>query len=365
MRGSVKPPPREAHVSDWPVALLLDELWLRGRRSLVRSLEQAGMWPATDAHRSHMAAQGTLGAALRRDVLEPCLADGDRRLLDAETCWGPANRGVRRRLPHALAFGHGLARVLRSLVHEDGPLPETEEASALFNLGVSLFDLAHDGFPDVASRIGELLPEHVVARAAAGDPVGTDLARAAADSADEVRVLTAVVEGFFTRLSRLPASPQRRSALAAEIVAAHREEIRSVRGAAGSPQARAVAAATSAAPFRVIARLVTLDLDEAQARPAEEAAERLGRIFGLVDDLTDLVVDMQDSALNGVLLAARSMPESDDRACAEALLDGDHVRLATREVVDQLKALDALPRCRAAGLDVFVRHSVRAWLEGP
>ncbi|MFJ9080698.1 hypothetical protein ACIRO3_36500 [Streptomyces sp. NPDC102278] len=356
---------REVHVSDWPIALLLDELWLRGRRSLVRALEQADLWPASDLHRSHMAQQGTLGAALRRDVVEPCLADSDRQLLYGETCWGPANRSVRRRLPHALAFGHGLARVLRNLVCDDSPQTDTEETSALFNLGVSLFDLAHDGFPDVASRIGELLPEEMVARAAAGDPVGTELARSAADSADEVRLLTAVVEGFFKRVSHLPANPGRRSALAAEIVAAHQEEIRSVRYTAGSPMARTVAAATSAAPFRVVARLVTLDLDEAEARPAEEAAERLGRIFGLVDDLTDLVVDMQDSALNGVLLTARSMPGADDRACAEALLDGDQVRLATCEVVDELKALKALPRCQSAGLDVFVQHSVRAWLEGP
>jgi hypothetical protein len=250
------------------------------------------------------------------------------------------------------------------MVCDSHPRSDLEEAGALFNVGVSLFDLAHDGFPDVASALAELVPKEVILRAAEGDVVATELARDAAQ-ADEVLLLISLISGFFRRLSRLKAKPERRSALTAEIIAAHQVELRSVASAGDVAEAAAIAAASSAAPFRVLARLATLDLDEEVARPAEVAAERIGRVFGLVDDLTDLVVDVQDNSLNGLLLSAQLPSDIADRAAIEALLDGDAVKTAAEEVVAEVRAIQMLPHSSVVGLDVLMQHSIRAWLEGP
>src|SRR5262249_38807719 len=93
----------DAALGDWPLSLMLDEAWLRGRRVLVHKLEKAALWMETDAYNSFGREQRELGARLKSELLTQILGPRDYALLNSETIFGPSNNRFRGKISLALA----------------------------------------------------------------------------------------------------------------------------------------------------------------------------------------------------------------------------------------------------------------------
>ncbi|MGW1952200.1 hypothetical protein ACWCPI_05450 [Streptomyces sp. NPDC001920] len=256
-----------------------------------------------------------------------------------------------------------MTTTVRRVVRGDRLSEEAGKASALFNLGVSLFDLTHDGFPDLATRLGELLTPESVAGAAAGAADVSLAESRRAEESPEVTLLLAIVTDFFRRVSLLEARKNRRSELVEAVVTAHSVELESARCPASSSAAKSLSVESSKAPFRVLGCLAALDLDDADAKLIRDICDRLGALFAIVDDLSDLVVDIQDGALNSLLLSAASTERCTDRDIIEGLLDSGGIQRAAAEAASILRELASFPQASECGLAEFLHHSIRAWIE--
>src|SRR5947207_3544725 len=102
-----------AYSREWPVGLLLDEIWLRARRTLVASLAEADLWPEQAEHQAFVESERRRGEALRDTVLLSALPEEDRRWLLSPAIFGASNRRFRARTPLSLAFGYTLGEYLQ------------------------------------------------------------------------------------------------------------------------------------------------------------------------------------------------------------------------------------------------------------
>jgi len=92
--------------SEWPQALLLDEIWVRARRCVVHRLEQTGLWMPHKRYLQVMRRQHGIGERLKTRSLNPILG-AEAGTLYGEAAFGPASPRLRSRLEHVLAFGYG------------------------------------------------------------------------------------------------------------------------------------------------------------------------------------------------------------------------------------------------------------------
>src|ERR1700759_3649876 len=137
-------PQKTGHApSEWPLALILDEAWIRTRRVLVQSLERAGCWLDASTWREVMAAEKRRGDELTHRLLTEIVGD-DFPALRSESVFGSLNREFRRKLPFVLSFGWGMGYHLAALRGMSGAGYESADTTAVFNLGISIFDVIVD-----------------------------------------------------------------------------------------------------------------------------------------------------------------------------------------------------------------------------
>lgn len=310
----MKHPQTSAAPSDWPLPLMLDEVWLRAHRGFVHVLEGASLWPDAASQRAFMGFQRNLGEHLRDTVLLDVLSRNDFVHVSTESIFGASNRRFRRRLPFVLAFGHELGGGFYDALTKGSGTRRAEvaEACAIFNLGVSVFDLISDTDPALFAQVSTLFDAEHLSRML-GEPTSTvQLVSAAGETPTiEVRVLLKLIAAFFARLRCLvdaddPATVELRQHLASSLVAAHGAELQS----AEDPILNAVdwvsvSEAKSTLPFVVIGDLAQLAaMPDAAPGAASSLASLVGHVqavFWLTDDVADIVRDFQDGALNALL----------------------------------------------------------------
>jgi hypothetical protein len=342
---------RDQHpaASEWPVQLVLDEVWLRARRGLVQELERRGLWPERARYRRYMGAQRELGERLRQSLLVPAIGEADAALLGSETPFGPANQRVRDRVPVVLAFGHELGAALCDVVAADaGTGGAVAERCAMFNLGVSLFDVVCDSCPDLQPRLVAAFDERMLAELTQGLRPVRDFVRTADDEATpELRVLLKIIAAFFDLGPVHTDDPERlpsllRRAYRAELAASHSEAWKQL-------GAFEIAQIKSMLPFAVIAEIVrgAAGLGEDASRLLTRLADDVGRVFWLTDDLVDAVPDFCGGAVNALLLDHSDGASADQGEPLRRALDLGRLEAAAEEVGARLAdALDALTEAR-------------------
>lgn len=353
--------------SDWPIPFLLDEAWLRSRRLLVQEMERRGLWPRTAPHVAFMQEQRDQGRRLAQGLLGDALGPIDFAHLNSESIYGPANRHLRERLPYVLSFGYELGAGLHALLTDDAAHRDAAaELGALFNLGISLFDLIYDHFPALLEDFGGLFNDGVL-RQLADEPQAE---RPSFDwesiSSDELRVLLRIISAFFERLhalhQRLESAEGRSTAwerLRASLLAAYQAEQQSA-PASTAPAAEAVEVARrkSTLPFQVIyliAALAALPISQPRTAVTRRLADDIGLIFWLTDDLVDIVPDFQTDALNALLAGASGAKQPRDGVLT-TVLDGDWMPKTARDIGG------ALLRVRRALEDQADGPGPRLWL---
>jgi hypothetical protein len=365
-----------AHRSDWPLALLLDEAWLRARRVLVHGLEQDGLWSSGEAHAAALEAQRSIGLALQESVLREALGVEAHALLGTDAIFGRSNARIRRRLPLVLAFGHTLGAGFAAMLGATEERARAAgEACALFNLGISIFDWITDGGPEPSRALERAFDARALERILEGEA----LPAPPGDAPGEIVVLLRIIAGFFARCAHARRRDEEAwSDLSTLLARAYAAELESTRGAALDAATAARAARDkSALPFAITAGVARLLLDAPASSPARararEAADALGEAFGILDDLVDLVPDLRQGALNVVLLGADARPGSPEDtegagAALAALLTGRGIEDAAVRVRERLsEARRAMGGGLAGGADApFARALLfyaRNWLE--
>lgn len=303
--------------SEWPISFMLDEVWLRTRRAAVHRLEKAHFRPPLAQQQVFMREQRQIGMHLRQSVLQPSLGVNDFAHLHCETLFGAVGPHLQRRLPYMLAFGYELGLGFRRLQGHGGNTEAIGRLAALFNVGISLFDLLHDSFPELVSTFtshfdaGTL--DDVTRSAEAARALNADI-----DSVrdPEVRILLRIIVAFFDGIRRSRRGRALPKRLAETLREAYSAEILSI-----SPKLRGLSAcatrntlrAKSTIPFLVIREIARTRTNRIRSEQADVTAAEIGEIFWYLDDLADLVADVRHGALNSLLLCAQSL-NADNRS---------------------------------------------------
>lgn len=359
-------------MGDWPEALVLDELWLRCRRSAVAALERRRVWPTAAEHEGYVAAAVEEGTELREGLLRAALGR-DARLIDSDVPFGAANRALRRRLPQVLSFGAGLGRGFALLAGADDRAARYASGTgALFNLGVSVFDLLHDSSPDLVAVLPGRLDGPALARLTTDPAAAAALRRSAQQPIDdlgatlpaEIRILLVVVADFYARLHVAAGGAGLSPSLIGALQEAYQAEMSSLEGTGGERVARS----SSVAPFTVLAEVALAAAkadDRVRADRLGELAAAIGEVFWLVDDLVDSVSDAQTGSLNALL----TCPETGESWTPLVLLESAAIEAyagrlgATVAHVDTLLGHPNWPDPNAAGqLRTLIRNGVRSWM---
>jgi hypothetical protein len=296
----------ETLAGDWKLTRLLDELWLRVRRALIVELNQHGFWIEKSRYEEFLRQQRSLGCGLR-DRLLPAALGTDYLCLNSERLYGGMNGRVRAKIPQVMAFGFALCNGLASPFRPDSERGEKAAAlSALFNLGVSLFDILIDQAPEMMETFAVYFNESTL-RSLGEDRSHTGAIHSLASRVnnDEIRILLkvigAVLEGLH-ELSKGPLSDSRD--LLAQLEGAYFAEMASskARHDATADVCR-ISKVKSAMPFKVMGQIAQFGVrrDRVSSAAIFQLAEDIGEIFWLTDDLIDIVDDLRSCSVNAIL----------------------------------------------------------------
>jgi hypothetical protein len=380
-------PPGAAPSSEWPASLLLDELWLRTRRVLVRRLEAEKLWPTNGEIEDHRARRANLGQHLRNTVLTRLLNPAEHRYLESDAAFGPGADRLNAKIGRCLAFGHEIGVVLDKLATGADPqcriVPDEARAAelcAIFNLGIGIFDLVHDESSEMADDFATLFDAEVLHKALADPAVAAGLSTASqALPAPELRLLGRLVAAYLTGLHAEVSTAQALEPIGTVLSAAYTAEKASMVGASGDAALR-ISRTKSTLPFHVLLETVALIRGRTTVSTLRSAVDAMGTVFWLVDDLVDLVVDFQSGALNSILAKAsltisyEAHDGKPDELAAEYellenILDGHHVESTVEQVVCALRGMSdsflvhGCDPSTVAAATLIVRDYVRFWVE--
>ena len=352
----------------WPVGLLLDEVWLRARRAVVDKLAEASLWPASGEQEAFTAAKRRRGEELRDRVLLSALRPEDRRWLLSPAIFGASNRRFRAKTPSALAFGRDISTGMQAVSGHPVRV-DVAEASAVFNFGISIFDLLHDTQPDLVENFATHFDRHILSRLHSEPDFAVELAEIAATiDVPEFRLILQVIAEVYRQFHVLgignfgKVTDLLSAAYEAELKSAVPAERQCVVELARTARTK------SMLPFAIIGAIGGLDAGtDEQCSAPDRIVERVGTIFWRIDDLADIVSDARSGALNSLLVEARSEAGEDIAPTLTRLLDSRSIESAASEVRDDLlqvrNLVEACGNELTKGFDRTLACYVRAWLE--
>lgn len=284
---------------------MLDEVWLRVRRGLVHRLEKSGQWMEHDAYAAFMRERKTVGQALSQGVLREALGEEDFCLIQSESAYARACHRLSTRIPLILSFGSELGCSFYGLMDRTGQhARRAGEICAVFNLGISIFDLVQDCYPELVEEFAQCFHEQVLAELATDVSETRRLElRLTENSQPELRILLRIIVWFHQRIreaAKEEGAADAQRCLAALLREAYRSETES-RVAPAMENALEVSRAKSSLPFLIICQTARL-LAKSADGDVEPLARHIGDVFWLVDDLVDIPADFRDGALNAVVI---------------------------------------------------------------
>ncbi|NTW44580.1 MAG: hypothetical protein HGB14_09160, partial [Anaerolineaceae bacterium] len=127
---------------------MMDEVWLRARRSLVHRLEEEGFWQSLAKYETCRKEQNDLGNGIKIGIFKDILGKEDYALLNSESIFGVGNTRFRRKFPYMAAFGYKIGLIAQILNNaEIVYAKDVSEVSSIFNVGISIFDYICDEDP--------------------------------------------------------------------------------------------------------------------------------------------------------------------------------------------------------------------------
>lgn len=388
-------------MSDWPHSLLLDELWLRSRRELVRALEASGFWSSGNRHWGEVRSLVELGHQIDRRFLRSALSPAEYAYLHSERAFASAPNSYARQLPLVLSFGHEVVRLFACCAGDEDEENAGADLGACFNLGISLLDLLLDvpAFSTAAKIVIEALMRGDVAQLLKAEhciAFDDDLVRIPLGDA---RLMLRIASRFYVGVIGLNASPEALEELSELLKAAYKAELGSAQAGSTSPRSTLDAGDDkSVLPFQVLAWLGrsrnAVPSDPGWPESHRRLAMHVGSAVALLDDLCDLVNDLRSQAINSLATREqgpqlRNLPDDADAAYdndndaqssldaesvmadVEDLLTSDRLALAASQVVDHLRevehiSISMVTAGRAKVLQMHLatlRTFLRNWLE--
>ena len=351
--------------SEWPLGLVMDEVWLKTRRLLVQALEGLGCWLPGRAHSEIIQAERRRGNNLAQRVLPTVLGE-DYDLLRSEALFGPLNQRFRRKLPMALSFGASLANYFEALQGQGAVDRQSTIADlcGIFNLGISIFDVVVDEDPRLAQTLLQVFDAATLDRLIASDDSSIGL-RSRGDTipAAEVRILLRIIAWVFAELHALEGLDGRRR-IALHLRDAYRAE-RATAVAGALPRQIDMVRTKSTLPIVIISELALMKSGPSEA--VETVIHAVAETFWPVDDLADLVRDFRKGHVNSILLADPcDGPATPASQVLCRILDGPQLPQIVSKIYDSMRTCERFAADnQGAGRQFlqFLLAYVRDWLQ--
>jgi hypothetical protein len=349
-----------------PLRRALRDLRLRVHRELTSQLARSGLWLEDDVYFEGLRVRRTHGKALADDLVASLLGHEDFVWLDGSNVFGDTKSPFRLRLPQILSFGYDLGLGMASSAVTD----ENAKLCALFNLGITMFDMISDRVPDGPRQLSRFIdPSALIALSREKKAARRLRRRAEALKHFELRCILSIVSGFFIEMQKRfefvgdAASSQLEQlilrAYCAQMVCSNWKEDQSAASLLEAIREKSVL------PFNIIHRIACLG-GGTQAI-SEALASEIGEIFAQLDDLVDLSKDLRDGQVNSLLIecgANEGEPRSFATYEMALSLLGDrygYVDGATKRLSLVLqKAVGRLDRSSGLGLSILIY--TRGWL---
>lgn len=371
--------------SDWPIGLLLDEVWLQAHRRLVHKMEASGLWMPRQLYKRLLYEQRARGDVLRRQVLLPSLGNADYTYINSEAAYGLLNYRFRAHLPLIVSFGYEIGFGLHSYLHvNESRRQDIARLCALFNLGITLFDLTCDTSRETFEELSRAFDEDTLSKLINEPGACLSLAEASTKlRRPEMRLLLRTVCSFFSYLhacAQVQNSTDAWKRLDALLVEAYRAQLLSTDVQDSNYQATSLAAAArrkSTIPFEIMLQVARV-CERPSSAPLDTAADELirqiGTVFWLADDLVDLVRDFRTGAVNSILFNVGSSSRfmrspGQQQFVARQLLEKRYLDQAINQLCANLGAAAQMlltSGTQSEGADRFrslLLMYVRSWME--
>jgi squalene-hopene/tetraprenyl-beta-curcumene cyclase len=277
------------------------------------ALEAHGFGFDWEATRAGVAVEDALGRDLARDILP-------RRLPELTP-----HLGAVARVPAMLALGYREATILHEL--SQGTPERGEDVGllgAIFNAASATLDQVVDGDDRRgAALLHILMTDTVDAVFAMGAAAERSLERAARAAAGPVERLTVALVSGWARLGTELLEHSGNQGMWRRLGQTMADLLDAERGVATEASDHVLTRRKSEGPSLAIAQMVALARapDDPPPPALWDEAERLGRVFCLVDDLADLLADARSGRPNILLQRRAGAQRFSDRAIYEAIYE--------------------------------------------
>jgi hypothetical protein len=354
----------------WPLNYVLDEIYLKSRRSLIYSLEKNGFWPSNEEHQKFLKRQQTIGEMIKTETLRNILGESDYILLNSGTIFGVNNIRFKKRLPYVASFGYEIGLMLYTLLNEkcNEHSFKIPEITSIFNICISLFDFIQDetkgNFKEVTNIINYKTINKIF-----NDKYTCEnlLIKCKNLNSVESRLLSKITLSFVLRLHAFYDKSDKRKlwkVLMSYIMSAYLAEIKSSQlGCDEKGDLLEISYKKSTLPFIIICYIVFFitasNYLETDNKKIYKISKTIGEIFWYVDDLIDLLKDLKNNHLNSILNNAykrveyKNENDKKQRVLIE-LLDGCYIE----ETVNQIR-LKIMFISRSLDVNNFNEESIR------
>lgn len=369
--------------SEWPLFLMLDEVWLRVRRALVHKLEAERLWPSTKEYKNYMEKRKKLGDKITSETLIDVFGTNDYAYLNSESIFGASNRQFRYKLPYIASFGYEVGSTMYNLNGKDETDAfEVSKICSVFNIGISIFDHINDTEPELFNNLKNIINEKALLKISTNKKACESLqTECNTISSTELRLLLKIILWFFLKLHShyiQSGKENLRKRLISHVLSAYDAEIASSNhNKYSKTEAFNISRNKSMLPFLVIyliTRLPDSSTIEKSENDFNSFMTNMGEIFWLVDDLVDVIRDLESNHLNSVLIQVND--KIDDIEISQIqykilveLLNGDYIETQANQIYSKIySVLNFLESKKFREEDIkmvknLIVFSVRNWME--
>ena len=293
---------------------MLDEAWLKARRIITQSLEENNLWIYDEEYLKFMQRQKLQGERLKKKLLHRILGS-EYVLLGSEGSFSSTNRHFQLRLPYCLSFGYEIGTHICNLFNKKAKNNiQVAQLSALFNLGISVFDLIIDHYPNISSVLNSVFNERVLKRLIFESSQEQKKMKSAIQqlNGNEIKILLKLIAGFFKNLNDSFSDGRQdeiKNILLPELIKAYKAELISNNLTKLSLDLHSnISRRKSTLPFIVISKLIIIannDININNLKVYNKFIKNFAESFWILDDILDIVKDIRTGALNSVLVKAQ------------------------------------------------------------
>ena len=360
---------------------MMDEVWLRARRSLVHRLEEEGFWQSLAKYETCRKEQNDLGNGIKIGIFKDILGKEDYALLNSESIFGVGNTRFRRKFPYMAAFGYKIGLIAQILNNaEIVYAKDVSEVSSIFNVGISIFDYICDEDPKKFDYLKMLINEERLLDISRDESRMNEFQLVCdATTSSELRLILKIIAGFYKKLQSFyrPDRADSWNKVVLSLLSAYNFEIKSATsGGYSEEEVIEISKRKSIMPFIIIdyiSQLTTAPSSENQMKNNTTCIENLGEIFWLTDDLVDVNQDLESGYLNSLLLQINNRNSSSNISdlkykTLSLLLEGDYIEKHTDQICSSISnVFDYLDRGKYEYNQVefiknFITFSIRNWI---